>query len=120
MVENRRRRRQNRQNFRKKSIFGGSVFLPFFRAPKKTEKSRKKEANSGSTFRNDGPAEPGGEVRRGKLSEYGGVWQEVGTDLARQHPGGVRRIEDASARSPHPEMAGPADGVAQSGLGVCA
>ena len=29
-------------------------------------------------------------------------------------------IEDASARPPHPKMAGPADGVAQSVLGVYA
>ena len=48
-----------------------------------------------SAVENDGPAEPGGEVRRGKLSEYGRVWQslsEYGVGLARQHPGGVRRI----------------------------
>jgi len=58
-----------------------------------------------------GPAEAGGEVRRGSLSESG---KESGLNSEpRQHPGGVRRIEDASARPPHPKSLCPAGGVAQ-------
>ena len=52
-----------------------------------------------ATGETDGPAEPGGEVRRGKLSEYGRVWQslsEYGVDSARQHPGGVRRMTESA------------------------
>ena len=63
-----------------------------------------------------GLAAAGGEVRKGKPSQTGDLTIIVSEPC--QHPVGVRRIKDASARPPHPKMAGPADGVAQSVLGV--
>ena len=50
MAKHQRRRHRNRQNFRKKSIFCPSIFGPFFRAPKKPKKNRKKRPTCGSWF----------------------------------------------------------------------
>ena len=71
-AKNRRRATQNRQLWRKKSILAPSVFLPFFRSPKKPDKVRKKAIPLMPPVRIDGLRGPGGEVRRGKLSGYGG------------------------------------------------
>ena len=81
------------------------------------EKNRKKGGPSVSAGWVGGLAEAAGKVRKGKPSGTG----DLRFDLEpRQHPVGVRRIEDASARPPHPKMAGPAEGVAQSVLRVYA
>ena len=84
---------------------------------KKIENARKKGGRYASTGWVGGLAVAGGEVRRGKPSQTGDL---TDSSEPRQHPAGVRRIEDASARPPHPKMAGPADGVAQSVLRVYA
>ena len=85
---------------------------------KKTKKCEKGASNPLWTERVGGLAVAGGEVRRGKPS--GTVRKNAGRLEPRQHPVGVRRIEDASARPPHPRKDGPAGGVAQSVLGVYA
>ena len=84
----------------------------------KNRKNQKTGVSSISTGWVGGLAVAGGEVRRGKPSQTGDL--TIIVSEPRQHPVGVRRIEDASARPPHPKMAGPADGVAQSVLGVYA
>ena len=71
-------------------------------------KNRKKGGRYGSAGWVGGLVVAGGEVRRGKPSQTGDLTDSL---EPRQHPVGVRRIEDASARPPHPKMAGPADGV---------
>ena len=78
---------------------------------KKPEKNEKNEKNREKT-KNDayglshggygGLAEAAGEVRRGTLRDR----QDQGLSAeARQHPGGVRRIEDACARPRAPSTA---------------
>ena len=46
-------------------------FCPFFRAPKKPEKIQKKRPTGRPPFGTTVRAEPGGDVRRGKLSGFG-------------------------------------------------
>ena len=85
---------------------------------KKNEKCEKGASSPPPTERCGGLAVAGGEVRRGKPS--GTVRKNAIIQNHAKHPVGVRRIEDASVRPPHPRMACPADGVAQSVLGVYA
>ena len=116
IAKSRRRRHRNRQNWQKTSIFLTVRFLTVFSNTEKNRKNPKKDAS----IRSAGSGRRSTRTRRrGKERQ---ALRETGTEselgLTRQHPGGVRRIEDASVRPLHPKMAGPADGVAQSVLEV--
>ena len=84
---------------------------------KKTKKIEKRASVLVFLGRVGGLADAAGKVRKGKPSGYGDIRIRL---EPRQHPVGVRRIEDASARPPHPEIVVTEDGVAQKVLGVYA
>ena len=78
----------------KSRFLDGPFFDRFFEHRTKSKNKPKKRPTPGPPFGTTVRAEPGGEVRRGKLSRYG---KDFRFDLTRQHPGGVRRIQTLRA-----------------------
>ena len=83
---------------------------------KKTKKCEKGAPGAAMSGRVGGLAVAGGEVRRGKPS--GTVRKNAGHLEPRQHPVGVRRIEDAS-RNRRPSKRNDADGLCESVQILC-